>query len=346
MASKEPQSKKKIAAKLLTEDICREKNFRTLNDLLATVKKGSPWKVPVKLLLKLHGNSRRGKQVNESIQSIFREKNLICNPEIGRADYYGTVTVHDPRDWLEESETKHTTPISGFSQDDHRLIYVGENCEFEKLQTMLIRYNFSQMPVLSNGCKSLSGVVTWRSIARYKGDKSAARAKDLVEHGHRVVRSSDPFLEVLPLVFENEFVLYHDEEGKITGIVTASDVAVKFNELAGPYLQLSEIESRLRSHLDRASLPQLKNCLSRKFSRGEGFRGATDMTFGEYIHALKNDDVWSVADIDYDRITFLSVLEAVRNVRNAVMHFQGGLADEQEEAVAQGIRLLRALSQE
>ncbi len=49
--------------------------------------------------------------------------------------------------------------------------------------------------------------------------------------------------------------------------------------------------------------------------------GVSDLTFGEYIRLLENEGHWDKLNLTVDRSVFVERLEAVRGIRNDVMHF-------------------------
>jgi hypothetical protein len=47
-----------------------------------------------------------------------------------------------------------------------------------------------------------------------------------------------------------------------------------------------------------------------------------DMSFGEYLRLLDNPQNWMRLKLNLDRTQFIKQLEAVRQIRNVVMHFR------------------------
>ncbi|WP_168582612.1 CBS domain-containing protein [Gephyromycinifex aptenodytis] len=321
-----------------------EKSVQNINEFLALVKKGCPWSISTKDFLRLNGNKRRGSQVNAEIQSLLRQHELVSTPAIEKADYYGSIVISDPRDTLPGRDAVGAIAISAFQGDDSTLIYAGREMPATKVETLMIKDNYSQIPVLSHDQKTLHGVVTWRSLARYRGDRTAAKAGDVVqqEGGVHVAASSDDFLGLVATIIEKEFILYRDPQGVITGIVTSSDLAEAFNDLSGHYIKVWEIEDRLRLLLDRAPIPMLKKHLDPKFGAKANFRGATDMMFGEYLTALEDKEVWELSGINLDQNTCLKLLKAVKDARNRVMHFNSEMPDAMRSSIEQLLRILRS----
>lgn len=333
-----------------TEEMYLSSSILGLKDFLALVKVGKPWSIATERLLRLNGNSRRGKHVNSQIDEALKNHGLVCKPSIDVADYYGSVVISDPRDELPEPETVVSLPLSAFRGGMPSLIYCGRDMPAPKVQTLMVADDLSQIPVLSSDRKSLHGVVTWKTIAQYSGNLETALASDLMGPRGHVASSSDDFLELVETIIENEFVLYRIPNGQVDGIVTASDLARAFNGTAAIYIQLQEIETRLRILLDRSPIPDLQAHLEPKRRNMKSFRGATDMTFGEYLSALSANDIWQSTGIKFDQATCIKYLETVKDVRNKRMHFSALAAQESEatdteqESVARVLRILRAVS--
>lgn len=343
-----PPSQDLAKPKEFTHELAASAEIGGLNDFLSLVKKGEPWQISTEFLLKLNGNSRRGKIVNQDINDKLRKRGLVCKPAIENADYYGQVFISDPRDELPVPETVASLPISAFRGDWPTLIFCGRDMTAKKVQTLMISDDISQIPVLSSDKKNLYGVVTWRSIAQYRGNLDDAKTSDVMGPTSHVASSSDNFLDLVETIIAQEFVLYRAPDGGIDGIVTASDLAQAFNGTAGIFIQLQELESRLRILLDKSPIPKLREHLDPKRRAMTIFRGAADMTFGEYLGALADEHIWNATGIGLDQHVCIKVLDKVRNIRNGVMHFSSGPDDETDlessdkHSVVRALRILRS----
>ncbi|MGG6381396.1 CBS domain-containing protein [Paenarthrobacter sp. NEAU-H11] len=331
-----------------TEEMFDAPECGGLRDFLLLVKRGQPWRIPTERLLRLNGNSRRGKIVNQEIEEELKKHGLVCKPSVENADYYGQVIISDPRDELPEPETVASLPISAFRGELVHLVSCGPEMSARKIQTLMVSDDLSQIPVLSGDKKNLLGVVTWRSIAHYRGDMTNAKATDVMGPRSHVASSSDDFLDLVETIIGQEYVLYRTPDGRVDGILTASDLAQAFNGTAGIYIQLQELESRLRILLDKSPIPKLQQHLDPKRRNMKKFRGASDMTFGEYLSALADEEIWAATGIGFDQETCLKNFDEVRNVRNGVMHFSSGPDDQttsersNKTIVTRSLRILRA----
>lgn len=314
-----------------------------LADLLNLVSSGEPWRIKTAMLMGLVGYERRGRRGVKIIETMLKERGLVVSPNVELADYYGSVVVSDLRD---QSPRRNVAglPVSALSPGGRTLYYVGPETSLEKVETLMVLHDFSQMPILSGRREHLKGTVTWESIAAARRDGKAKLAKDAKLDGYHVADSSADLLDLLPRVIEDEFIFYRDPEGVIVGILTASDLAAAFQDTAGPYIRIGEIEARIRQILDRLPLPSLRKHL--KNPKVEEFGGAADMTFGEYINVLGDAKLWAELDLNFDQDACVSTLEKVRVVRNSIMHFGEPVEDEAHRAIDQSLNWLRLVGED
>lgn len=334
---------------VFTEEMFDSEEYQRVSDLLALVKPDSPWRIPTERLLRLNGNSKRGKYVNLSINEELKAHGLVCSPPIESADYYGDVIISDPRGGLIRADDATSLPLSAFPSDFGGLIYFGRETPLSRIKAKMVSLDISQIPILSSDQKQLHGVVTWRSIALAENLKEVMTASEVMTRAGHVASSNDDYLELVDTIIAQEYVLYRVPDGRVNGIVTASDLARAFDGTASIYIRLQELENRIRILLDRSSIPDLQKHLEQRRKDMKDFRGATDMMFGEYLSALKDPGIWSSTRISFDQDSCLKLLEEAKNVRNGVMHFSSSSEDESpaerggHEAVIRALRILRAV---
>ncbi len=323
-----------------------------IKDFLTLVKPGEPWSISTRLLLQLNGNSRRGSWVNQKINDALEGYGLVCSPEIENADYYGSVTVSDPRDDLQLSAASVSVPVSAFGSGES-LFYCSPAWTIKKVLSTMIARDFSQIPVLSNNRRRVDGVVTWKSLALAPTDGSVKTVVDVMEPPGHIAASSDRILDLIDTVISQEYLLYtapgDDGQVIVDGICTATDLAQSFDSSTGVYLRLEEIESRIRVLLNRAPLPALEKHHQRH-KTGSLFRGATDMTMGEYVQALRDSEIWEATRIDLDQDDVIDLIDKVREIRNDAMHFSVQSMDASsngpstdENLISRTLRTLRAI---
>jgi len=130
----------------------------------------------------------------------------------------------------------------------------------------------------------------------------------------------------------------------VTGIVTASDLSLQFQQLSEPFLLLSEIENYIRLLISRSfNLVELE-AVRDPSDGARKVETVSDLTFGEYIRLIENDVGWARLGLAIDRKVFCESLERVRTIRNDVMHFDPDGVDPRDlEALRDFARFLQSL---
>lgn len=318
--------------------------YDSLDQIWQAVSIDNSVEVDLRRLLELNGNVRRGKYVVASINEELRERGLVVEPDLERADYWGSVTISDPRS---ATRAPHPPglPVSSVAADAPELIWVKSEASLEEVETLMIMSDFSQIPVMNSSRRELRGTVTWKSIARSRANgQVGATAKDVMTIGGRVAESSDNLMDLVPAILAEDFIYFRNREKEIVGIVTATDLAATFQNSTGLFVRIGEIESRLRLILDQLPIPELEKMLDESIKR-DNFRGASDMTFGEYIRVLENPERWDALKLGLDRKVCIKNLKKIAELRNEIMHFRSGAEQEDDERhVLSCLKWLEAVS--
>ena len=208
--------------------------------------------------------------------------------------------------------------------------------------TVMLMNDYSQLPVMT-GERDVKGVISWQSI----GSRLA-----LGKHCNVVRECMDPAKEIdfnAPLVdatkgiLEHQYVLVRGKNQEITGIVTSSDIAGQFMELADPFFVIGEIEGYLRLIVKGKFTPDELNEASPR-QDGRRLAGPADLTFGDYCQLLGKQERWERLGLKIDRGEFVKRLDEVRDIRNDVMHFDpDGLAPEHTKTLNDLARFFRDL---
>ena len=146
-------------------------------------------------------------------------------------------------------------------------------------------------------------------------------------------------------IARDEAVLVRGRDRRITGIVTTTDLSLKYHELAAPFLLLQEIEDRLRLFIDGTfSKEEMADAKDPRDEKRE-IEAAADLSFGEYIRLLEAPENWSRLGLTLDRRVFVKLLRGVREVRNEIMHFSpDDLSSENFEKIEKLQKLLEQLA--
>lgn len=210
------------------------------------------------------------------------------------------------------------------------VISVKMDDDLETAQALMMRYDYSQLPVMS-GPRDLRGAVSWESIAQARINKTDANLRDCtVSRSSHTVRSDDDLLPQIQRIIDSGYVFVQGADGKITGIVTTADLSNQFANLARPFFILGEIERRIRRIVDdRFSVDDLKSCANPGDPTRE-IGSVRDMTMGEYVRLLENPTCWSRLDWGLNRRVLIEALKRVQKARNEVMHFSPDPLDDED----------------
>lgn len=191
----------------------------------------------------------------------------------------------------------------------------------EAISKMLLN-DFSQLPVV-DADKKISGVITWKTIGI---SKNFGTKKDLVsdymDKNVTVLREFDNLLDSVKHILEKEFVFIRNGDDAVTGIVTLFDIALQFNVLSEPFIELENIEASIRRLIDKNVDERdfLRFC--KQMSPKRKIMSSSDLTFGEYMRIIEDPELWERFNVNLDREIFVEKLDQIRIIRNQVMHFK------------------------
>lgn len=200
--------------------------------------------------------------------------------------------------------------------------------------TLMMLHDFSQLPVMQ-GEREVKGVIRWDALGPHIAlGKSCVVVRDCMEPHHEV-SSEVSLFAALPGIIQHQYVLVRAPDERITGIVTTTDVSLQCRQLAEPFLLLGEIENHIRRLIDgKFTVDEAKAAQDTADSERQ-VQSVADLTFGEYVWLLGNDERWAKLGIAVDRKLFVSELDTVRRTRNDVMHFDPDGAASEDLAVLQ-----------
>lgn len=307
----------------------------TLAGIAAEVKRsGKARTVSVRTLLGWFGYQRRGAFAVSMIEDALTEAGLTTEPDFRSVWLDAEVAlVLAPASAKPGLDKKHReeAPTTGSFDPTYRLgrlraannppVSVSPQQTVTEALTIMMSNDFSQLPVMS-GERSLKGVVSLSSIAkRLVLGAKCEEVQDCVEPAH-VVRGDTFLFDAINDIISHQYVLVQGADGRITGIVTTSDLSLEFRQLAEPFLLLGEIEQHIRALIERGqfSVDELNECRDEK-DAGRVVSKASDLTFGEYVRLLENPTKWQRLKLRLDRAEFLKPLQRIRDIRNDVMHF-------------------------
>lgn len=326
--------------------------------------------VTVREFLSWFGAQRRGYWIVSSIREALERNKLRTEPDF-EAEYIDSpislVLVEPPPPVVEgppaielaaqATSTSTTTAtlttavsyadptyrISKLAAANNAPVSVSPDANLTEAVTLMLTSDYSQLPVMTSE-RDVKGVISWTSIGtRLSLGKNGSRVRELMDSAQEIKADSSMF-QAIPIIVQHQYVLVRSSDNRISGIVTASDLSLQFQQLAEPFLLLSEIENHIRRLIgNKFSVEELSQArdpgdTDRKIER------VADLTFGEYIRLLENPDRWTKLLLSIDRATFCKQLDRVRMIRNDVMHFDpDGIPPEDLETLREFTRFLQRL---
>jgi CBS domain-containing protein len=201
------------------------------------------------------------------------------------------------------------------------LTTVGQDDSLKKAVTKMLQFDYSQLPIM-HGEREVKGMISWKSIAsRYSIGGECCKVQNCREDA-QVVDGNGTLFDAIPTIVKHGYVLVRDpQDRRITGIVTASDLSLQFQQLAEPFLLLREIELHIRQLLHEKVLPEDLDWLGSADTTAPKPKSISDLSFGGYIRLLQRPQVWARLSLNIDQASLTVQLEDVRQIRNDVMHF-------------------------
>jgi CBS domain-containing protein len=215
----------------------------------------------------------------------------------------------------------------------------------EVLRTM-IENRFGQLPLVDeHGC--LLGMVSQQSILRtYYHTDGAVNLLDLpVAHcaeATTVLHLDDDLFHAADLLARpGHYASVLVEGDKPIAILTGKDMARFFRSLFEGIILVERIETRLAEYID-AAFPNpeaLNEAARRVFGPGPDkpdypARRPDHFTLADRVSFIADDDLWPFyQEALGSREVFMYLVDRVRRVRNALMHFRGSLSYSEQDAL-------------
>jgi CBS domain-containing protein len=286
----------------------------------------TPKRTTVRDLLNGLGVSRRGSYVNRRLRRALEKAGLETEPDFEGSFIDGSLKFVPLGSTSEKGTSTPMYQISGLQSANRKPVSVKPDNPVEKATTIMLNYDFSQLPVMTTD-KEVKGIISWKSIGKrlVLGNKISA-VRECMDPA-QVISSEASLFDAINIIAEHDYVLIQAHDRTFCGIVTASDLSNQFRELAEPFLLIGEIENFIR------------RLVHGKFSKDElmeakdpgdpcrEIEGVADLTLGEYCRLLSNEKSWKRLRLSVDRCHFSAQLNRVREIRNDVMHFDPQGAD-------------------
>lgn len=318
-----------------------------LREKKTAVTAGERPRATVRELLSWFDAARRGYYVVQRVRNALDAVDLITFPDFEGEYIDQEIFFVDKKTFQPPSPpppppvdpTGPTVKPTGVRADpSHRLgrlkaanrkpVSVSPNDVLEIATTLMLTHDFSQLPVMQSDF-NVKGIIGWKTIGSRLALKQSCRTVQDCMEQHHELRDDASLFDAIRVIAEHDCVLVRDRTNKITGLVTGADISEQFHLLAEPFLLLGDIENRIRLLiLPKYSLDELRAARN----PGDAERNVddvSDLTFGEYVRLLDNDERWAKLGVSIDRGHFCDQLKRIRDVRNDVMHFDpDGITEE------------------
>ena len=354
-----------------------------LREVAEHVYDGDEQKHTLRDLLGWFGQARRGSVVNRRIARALADQDVRTDPDFRSAYIDDTLTFKPSGVPDEEDEAGEREAVAGevgeggeaSPGEDKSVPYIGQGVDrdgslyqvrrfltgekmarglehinrdapIERATTVMQMNDYSQLPVMQDK-RTVNGLVSWQTIGRaYASGATPEHVRDCMkpESEVMVVKDTDSIFKLIEHVRAKEVALVCDEKNCIVTLFTAADLGDLYKDMSEPFLYLGEIENSIRAILEGGQFT--KDELSEESGPDDAkdIKRMDDLTFGSYVRIAEKPENWERLNLNLDRKAFIDRLDEVREIRNAVMHFDpDGLTPEQVETLKLFAEFLRDL---
>ncbi len=222
--------------------------------------------VTVREFLRWFGAQRRGSWVVWWIRSRLNDAGLLTDPDFQSAYIDSSIQFllapkpegpkgDEVEAAVEVAAAQETTDavlladptyrISKLAAANNTPIYVAPDTTKREAITLMLANDFSQLPVMTTE-RDVKGVISWTSVgSRLALERGGDYVRDLMDAYYEIEADASIF-QAIPIIVQHQYVLIRGPDRKITGIVTATDLSLQFQQLTEPFLLLGEIENHIR----------------------------------------------------------------------------------------------------
>lgn len=256
-----------------------------------------------------------------------------------------TTTEESPTPTTATLTSDPTYRIGKLAAANQPLVSVAPDAEINKAVTLMMQHDYSQLPVMV-GDRTVKGLFSWQSLATCMHfGNTASKVSDCMTTC-QVISSEMSIFDAVSEIVRHQVVLVRNLTNLITGIVTTTDVSQQFRQLGEPFLLLGEIENHIRQLLDGCYTKAELEAVRDSADSEREINSVADLTFGEYLRLVENEERWEKLGLPLDRKVFIERLDEIRLTRNDVMHFDpDGIAEEDLHTLREFSAFLQTLSE-
>src|SRR5262245_17329689 len=124
-----------------------------------------------------------------------------------------------------------TFRISKLAAANRKPTSINPNEPVKQAITIMLASDFSQLPVMTSA-RDVKRIISWASIgSRLAVGKKGRYVYQLMDRHHEI-RSDMSLFQANPRIVQYQYVLIRGSDKRITGIVTATDLSLRFQQLA------------------------------------------------------------------------------------------------------------------
>lgn len=318
-----------------------EENIKRLEEFLKGVQKSNKdYSTTPKAILELFGVRRRGWRVVEVVNGLLEAHELFSEPAF-RNTWITNEIIIKPKPKIHAKNPKSELsedfdPVPRISRlraanylqlkeknEGDGLISVNRDTTVQAAMHLMMAYDFSQLPILSNNGREPEGIISWRSIGKSMAMQETCKTVMDCKESVQTLDENTPLFEAARIILRDEVVLVRSKSKNnlITGIITATDLGEQFISLAEPFLIIEQIENHLRKILSGKFTKEQITKVIDPNDAGKEIDRLEDLNFGAYIRLIENETHFNKLELHLDRKLLIQQLRRVNDIRNDVMHF-------------------------
>lgn len=280
-----------------------------------------PEELTIRELLGHWGYERRGALIVRIVRSALDARGLSISGNFEGGWLHGTVSITLDEAGVDRAGAKPVTDptprVESLTAAHHAPVCVKPDHPLPRATTLMRMWDYSQLPVWT-GPRDVKGVVSWKSIGSAVADGACpTTVRECMGEAH-IIEADAPLAQAVTAVYEHDHVLVRARDQTIIGIVTAADLALQFKERALPFMLIGEIEAHLRNLVRGKFTVEVLNEAN---DGDDEVRGPEGLTWGGFVRLLQKPDNWKSLGLEVDSRVFVDRLDAIREIRNDVMHF-------------------------
>lgn len=291
-------------------------------------------RISIRELIWFWGARGRGPFVLRTINDALAQMGLEADPPLDAGGLDLAVSIRQATDAAAATTpdahllTLAQVPAASFAlatPETQNLVGVVEpRTTLDEATTMMLRHDYSQLLVVGDVTRrDLVGVISWKlyATARLRREDPTV-VEEIMQPVTGVDLHSDLFSSIGPVVkYDFVAVTYR---GKLSGIVTTTDLTEQFEELAVPYLAIGRAEQELR-RVARIKFTNLDPNVIAQATLGR-------------LQGLYRDH-WDATEWSLSQSSFDEWVNATRELRNTVAHF-----DETDRDIRPQVRAVHQLA--